>query len=219
MSVPSRPPVSTLWGHLLRKQTLASPSATIPLPPTAPLDKTGTSMRILLHDTQANFEKFSARVDALTTGMDDAKREIVTVKNLFQEEHDLLTTEVVDLVNRSQTQIQKSLGVPAQAEKLEMFRKDVDLRLDGLTKRIDDIQSVIRIQEPFVRAAERFEFFSLIKPILRPCTACLKRFRAFRSSKGRYSLPSCRCYLSCKPFLCTSTQREATSTKHGSKRH
>ncbi|KAJ7490300.1 hypothetical protein B0H11DRAFT_1719316 [Mycena galericulata] len=145
MSTPSRPPASTaLWGQLLRKNTLAAPSPAVPLPPTAPLDKTGTSMRILLHDTQANFDKFSTKIDALTSDIDDAKRELILVKDLFQREHETLTTDIVDLVNRSQTQIQKSLGDPAQATNLESFRKDVDSRLDGLCKRIDDIQSVIQ---------------------------------------------------------------------------
>ncbi|KAJ7180361.1 hypothetical protein C8R43DRAFT_1056544 [Mycena crocata] len=144
MSTPSRTPAaSVLWGHLLRKNTLAGPPAA-PLPPTAPLDKTGTSMRILLHDTQANFEKFSVKVDTLTSGIDQAKREIGIVKDLFQADRESLTLDVVDLVNRSQTQIQKSLGDPAQAPILESFRKEVDARLDGLSKRFDDLQAVIR---------------------------------------------------------------------------
>ncbi|KAJ7498667.1 hypothetical protein FB451DRAFT_1202673 [Mycena latifolia] len=146
MSTPSRPSASTvLWGQLLRKNTLAAPSA-VPLPPTAPLDKTGTSMRILLYDTQSNFEKFSTKVDTLTSGINEAKREIVMVKDLFQREHESLTMDVVDLVNRSQTQILKSLGEPAQATTLETFRKAVNGRLDGLTKRIDDMQSFNQTQ-------------------------------------------------------------------------
>ncbi|KAJ7044601.1 hypothetical protein C8F04DRAFT_1068854 [Mycena alexandri] len=146
MTTPSRPPPSNaLWGQLLRKNTLAVP-ATVPLPPTAPLDKTGTSMRILLHDTQANFENFSTRVDTLTSGIENAKREIVVVKDLFQGAQESLTNDVVDLVNRSQTQIQKSLGSPAQATALDLFRKDVDVRLDGLSKRIDDMQSFNQTQ-------------------------------------------------------------------------
>ncbi|KAJ7094528.1 hypothetical protein B0H15DRAFT_829917 [Mycena belliarum] len=97
MSTPSRPPASAaLWGQLLRKNTLATPSM-VPVPPTAPLDKTGTSMRILLHDTQANFEKFSAKVDTLTSGITEAKREIVIVRDLFQREHEAHTMDVVDL--------------------------------------------------------------------------------------------------------------------------
>ncbi|KAJ7653470.1 hypothetical protein B0H17DRAFT_395341 [Mycena rosella] len=146
MAAESRPPASAaLWGQLLRKNTLAAPSV-VPLPPTAPLDRTGTSMRILLHDTQANFEKFSTKVDTLTSGINEAKREIVIVKDLFQRERESLTLDVVDLVNRSQTQIQKSIGEPAQASTVELFRKDVDGRLDGLTKRIDDMQSFNQTQ-------------------------------------------------------------------------
>ncbi|KAF7355542.1 hypothetical protein MSAN_01471300 [Mycena sanguinolenta] len=154
---------NALWGQLLRKNTLAAPP-TVPLPPTAPLDKTGTSMRILLHDTQANFEKFATRVDTLTSEIDEAKREIVIVKDLLQGSQESLSMDIVDLgmfqsnavyvrdseggkqVNRSQTQIQKSLGDPAQAPALELFRKDVDARLDGLSKRIDDMQSFSQTQ-------------------------------------------------------------------------
>ncbi|KAK7061958.1 hypothetical protein R3P38DRAFT_2832540 [Favolaschia claudopus] len=138
-------PGNALWGQLLRKNTLATPS-TVPVPPTAPLDKTGTSMRILLHDTQTNFEKFSARVERLTSGIDDTKRELVIVKDLFQGAQESLTLDIVDLVNRTQTQIQNSLGEPAQVAALELLRKDVDARLDGLSQRIDDMQSFNQTQ-------------------------------------------------------------------------
>ena len=97
---PQRPPTSTaLWAHLLRKDTLApsSNSSGLSNPPIAPLDKTGTSMRILLHDTQSNFEKFSARVDKLYAGVAEAKEEIMMVKTLFQGEHEILNGEMVDL--------------------------------------------------------------------------------------------------------------------------
>lgn len=98
MSIPSHPPASNaLWGQLLSRNTFAAAPATVPLPPTAPLDKTGTSMRILLHDTQANFERFSIKVDTLTSGMDEAKREIVIVKNLFEGAQESLTSDIVDL--------------------------------------------------------------------------------------------------------------------------
>ncbi|KAJ7241889.1 hypothetical protein B0H12DRAFT_1236850 [Mycena haematopus] len=103
-------------------------------------------MRILLHDTQANFEKFATRVDTLTSEIDEAKRELVIVKDLFQGAQESLSMDIVDLVNRSQTQIQKSMGDPAQATALELFRKDVDARLDGLSKRIDDMQSFNQTQ-------------------------------------------------------------------------
>jgi len=54
-------------------------------------------MRILLHDTQSNFEKFSARVDKLYAGVAEAKEEIMMVKTLFQGEHEILNGEMVDL--------------------------------------------------------------------------------------------------------------------------
>jgi hypothetical protein len=93
------PPASTpLWAHLFRRDVASlPPDPGITITPAAPLDKNGTSMRLLLHDTQANFEKFSERVDKLTTGVEDAKKEIILVKQLFQQEHEQLDTDIVDL--------------------------------------------------------------------------------------------------------------------------
>jgi hypothetical protein len=54
-------------------------------------------MRILLHDTRANIEKFSSRVDILTNGVSEAKREIVTMQKLFQEDHEKIIEQTVDL--------------------------------------------------------------------------------------------------------------------------
>lgn len=45
-------------------------------------------------------------------------------------------------VNRSQTQIQKSLGVPAQNEQVERLSKDLIAHLEALDKRLDAIHSV-----------------------------------------------------------------------------
>lgn len=98
--IPHRPPGSTaLWAHLLRKNTAipSSQNSNITHTPIAPLDKSGTSMRILLHDTQANFEKFSNRVDKLTSSIDDAKNEIVLVQRLFEEDREKLSAEHVTL--------------------------------------------------------------------------------------------------------------------------
>lgn len=92
------PASSVLWAHLLRKDTLAAPpSSDIPLPPIAPTDRTGTSLRILLHDTQAHVERFSERVEKLTKGVDEAKQELGLTKTLFQREHEELTNEMYNL--------------------------------------------------------------------------------------------------------------------------
>ena len=98
---PQRSAASTaLWAHLLRKDIPAisqNSSSTPTNLPIAPLDKAGTSMRILLHDTQANLEKFSERVDKLASGVSETKTEMVTMQKLFQEDHEQLVGQIVDL--------------------------------------------------------------------------------------------------------------------------
>ena len=86
-----------LWAHLQRKDTSSLPSSGLPVPPLAPIDKTSTSLRLLLHDTQSHFETFSDRVDQLTTSVENAKREIVQTKSLFEKEHEELGNEVYAL--------------------------------------------------------------------------------------------------------------------------
>ncbi|PFH51030.1 hypothetical protein AMATHDRAFT_122148, partial [Amanita thiersii Skay4041] len=110
--------------------------------PLTPLDKNATSMRVLLHDTQANFEKFSTRVDNFLNGLAETKSEINLVKSLFERGQETLTNDIIDLVNRCQSQIQKTLGSPAQASGMEQLSKDINQRLDCLDKRLDAIQTV-----------------------------------------------------------------------------
>ncbi|KAG6845018.1 hypothetical protein H0H87_001539 [Tephrocybe sp. NHM501043] len=142
--IPPRTPASTsLWAHLLRKDTQRPPSSAGPvLPPIAPLDKNGTSMRILLHDTQAHLDKFSASADKLLAGVNEATCQISTVNTLFQREHEALTEDLVDLVNRSQTQLQTTIGAPAQVERLETLSKDLTMHFEATEKRLDAIQSL-----------------------------------------------------------------------------
>ncbi|KAG6827658.1 hypothetical protein H0H92_010881 [Tricholoma furcatifolium] len=146
--IPPRTSASTtLWAHLLRKDTQRdTQKPDIPLPPITPLDKNGTSMRVLLHDTQAYLDKFSTRADSLLTGVDEAKQEISLVKTLFQREHDALTDELVDLVNRAQTQLQTSIGCPAQADRLDGLSRDFNMHLEALEKRLDAIQQIGQTQ-------------------------------------------------------------------------
>jgi hypothetical protein len=54
-------------------------------------------MRILLHDTQANLEKFSERIDKMTNGVSETKREMMTMQKLFQEDQEKLVGQIVDL--------------------------------------------------------------------------------------------------------------------------
>lgn len=85
---------SNLWAHVFGKAS-DTPSST--LPPLGPLDKTATSTRVLLYDTQANLEKFSARVDTLLKGFSEAKSEVKFVKSLFERDREALTNDITDL--------------------------------------------------------------------------------------------------------------------------
>ena len=160
-----------IWSHLFGKDKLAAPpnSEVVP-PPLAPIDKNGTSTRILLHDTRGHLERFSVRTDKLFSSVEETKREITTVNTLFQRERETLRNDLVDLggflstrmldnlhhicayihwtfldpvsVNRSQTELQKAIGNPAQTPTLERLAKDVDQRFEALDKRVDAIQAV-----------------------------------------------------------------------------
>ncbi|KAJ3901772.1 hypothetical protein F5879DRAFT_806703 [Lentinula edodes] len=134
---------SVLWAHLLRKDVLSSPTKTdLPLPPLAPVDKSATSTRILLLDTQAHLQKFGQVVDDLTSKVDNAKHEIVTVKTLFQQDREVFMNDIVDRLNRNQSEIQKSMGKLAQTSGLEDVQKILELRLQNMDQRLDSLQMV-----------------------------------------------------------------------------
>ncbi|KIY62718.1 hypothetical protein CYLTODRAFT_316738, partial [Cylindrobasidium torrendii FP15055 ss-10] len=131
---------STLWAHLQQKD--ASLGTGIALPPMAPVDKTSTSMRILLHDTQAHFETFSDRVEKLTTTLEDTQKDIPLTKNLFEKEHENLSNEVYGLANRCQMEIVKAVGQPLQAPAAGAMHQEMQLRLESIDRRIDSMQLV-----------------------------------------------------------------------------
>ncbi|KAF9266771.1 hypothetical protein L218DRAFT_857569 [Marasmius fiardii PR-910] len=135
---------SVLWAHLLCKENFSSSStpSVVPMPPLGPMDKNATSTRILLHDTQANLQQFAERVDKMTDGLNATKQEISAVSTLFKQEHETLVGEMVDLVNRCQTEIKKPLGQPAQSDKLGELQKILELRLDSMDRRLDILQMV-----------------------------------------------------------------------------
>ncbi|KAH8103827.1 hypothetical protein BXZ70DRAFT_665670 [Cristinia sonorae] len=147
----SRSSLPPLWTQLLHRNppafNLAAGSA--PMPPIAPVDKAGTSVRILLHDTQVQFEKFSERVVKLTDGVEVAKREVVTMQKLFEREHERILDEMVELANRCQTQIQKSIGTPAQVSRVDELHtklSSIDGRVAALDHKIDMLQMLNQTQ-------------------------------------------------------------------------
>lgn len=110
--IPSLPsPAHRLWSHILSGSEKASehrngrgvPTPIIPpeVPPPnfplAPSDKIATSMRILLHDTQMNFEIFSKRVDTLLSTVSDAKNETKTINEKFERRYDKMLGDVIDI--------------------------------------------------------------------------------------------------------------------------
>ncbi|OBZ66949.1 hypothetical protein A0H81_13081 [Grifola frondosa] len=172
----ARPTASTaLWGHLLRKdvtsQTLSNGIPASSFSPITPLDKAGSSMRILLHDTQANLERFSDRVIKMTGSVDETKRELVTVRELFQQEHEQLVDEIVNLVNRCQTEVQKSVGNPAQRENVNEIHKDlssVDTKLESLDKKIDILHMLNQTQSQALQTLQdqQMQILAALAPIL-----------------------------------------------------
>ena len=93
----------TLWAHLLHRSvpSLASsplhPRNSVNAPSITPIDKSSTSIRILLHDTQANLEKFSDRLDSLLCGVGEAKREVIRVASGLDEEKEKMLGEMTEL--------------------------------------------------------------------------------------------------------------------------
>ncbi|KAF8998532.1 hypothetical protein BDQ17DRAFT_1309102 [Cyathus striatus] len=142
---PEKDPSRSLWEHICRKESLPPPPLPKPNPifiPTGPMDKHATSMRVLLHDTQLNFENFAKHTEKLLKEVGESKNEIKVLKALFEREHETLTGEIMDLVNRCQTQIQKSLGTPAQASHLSQIQKEIELRLSNFDERLESIKMV-----------------------------------------------------------------------------
>ncbi|KAF8199107.1 hypothetical protein BJ912DRAFT_1020382 [Pholiota molesta] len=144
--LPPRPLTAStpLWAHILEPKTrLPTKLSEMPsvIPPPAPLDKNATSMRILLHDTQANLEKFGEHVQRLVEGVKETKHEIKTTNTLFERDRETLVGDITDLVNRSQKEIQKAIGSPATNDCVQSFFKDVSGRLTELDHRINAIQA------------------------------------------------------------------------------
>ncbi|KAF8647750.1 hypothetical protein AX16_006585 [Volvariella volvacea WC 439] len=146
-----------LWAHILKKDRNTAPALTsqesgtlsgsstassgtgpnsfnIPL---APIDKAATSMRILLHDTQINFEKFSSRVDTLINHVSQAKQKIHVANDLAKRGQDKFSNQIYDTASRTRVEIQNALGSPAQAEKLEILTKDLCNWFQSTEKRLD----------------------------------------------------------------------------------
>ncbi|GJE93323.1 hypothetical protein PsYK624_094820 [Phanerochaete sordida] len=171
-----KPSVSqALWGHLRQmnvppalKSVAASTSAMTPI---TPVDKTGTSMRMLLHDTQATLEKFSGHIEKLAGRVDDAKREVTTAHKVFQHGHEKMLEDNAALLNRCQTEIQRSLGKPAQATALDQMRQKLatlDGKVDALDRRVDALHMLNQTQLKALHAIQdqQVQLLTALAPVL-----------------------------------------------------
>lgn len=218
---------SGLWGHLMRSTVSQAPSSTTTTSsttlgrhaaPVAPLDKAGASTRILLHDTQAHLEKFTERVGVLATGFENAKQELSTVQKLYHDEHEQLVDRMIGLgkcsvactslvysdslclANRCQTELQKTIGNPAQTADVREVSKDLSTfatRLETLDKKIDTL-NVVRVVHPNTRR-DCMHSCSLHSSTRRN----FKLYKPSKTSKVKSWPLSCRSYPCSKRSLCT----------------
>lgn len=125
---------SKLWGHLLpQKQSSQRPELCPPglAHPVVPTDKTGTSVRILLHDTRANLEEFSTRVQKLTNHIDETKREISDLHILFQNDHENVIEKTVGLGRFNWVYICVSSMPPMRMSGSGIIRPELGKRLSS----------------------------------------------------------------------------------------
>lgn len=96
MSTERKTAPNALWAYLLQKDLPASSefSVTPMIPAMAPVDRTNTSMRMLIHDMQATLEKFSTRVDTLLINVKDAKTEVVNCNRISEGERERVLDEI-----------------------------------------------------------------------------------------------------------------------------
>lgn len=137
---------NVLWGHL-RKDAGGWGCMPSTNPPLFPQDKTATSMRMLIHDTQSSLEKFSERLDRLMTRVDDCRCQVINANKLLENERDKMLTEMVDIASNSQRQLKTHVGTPAQKDALELVHTSqsaTESNLRGLEKRIDALQTLFQ---------------------------------------------------------------------------
>ncbi|KAF8624030.1 hypothetical protein AX17_007236 [Amanita inopinata Kibby_2008] len=231
LGLPPRPaPSAMLWSQILGKEPNSSHKASQPdpaLPPLTPIDKNATSMRILLHDTQANFEKFSLHVDKLLNNFSETKSEITLVKTLFERDRETLTNDMIDLVNRCQTQIQKTVGAPAQSPVLDQLSKDVSQRLENLDKRLDALQTLSQTHaqslQTHIQAVQSIQeqqctILAVITPLLPLIQAIPLHIDSAKNALSDLFRKQTPCYAKANQATQTSPKTQPLSTRSPSKR-
>lgn len=117
-------------------------------------------------------------------------------------------------MNRSQLEIQKTIGKPAQASKSEDLQKIVELRLEGMDQRLAAMQMVFAHQSDFSACGLLTPAISSVKHILTSCRARCKRSNPYKSNKPLSSVQLLLYFPYCKAFHCISTLYEPASRNH-----
>jgi hypothetical protein len=100
MSAQTGPETQILWTQLLPLPTIRplgprNGIAGVLTPPSLlPSDKAGTTLRLLLQDTQCSLEKFSTRLDTLFLGLEQSNQSISRAGSLLEDSRDAVTTDV-----------------------------------------------------------------------------------------------------------------------------
>ncbi|KAG2346701.1 hypothetical protein BDR05DRAFT_906216, partial [Suillus weaverae] len=141
------------------------------IPAMAPVDRTNTSMRMLIHDMQATLEKFSTRVDTLLINVKDAKTEVVNCNRISESERDRVLDEISNSSKKVQTELKACIGAPSQASSLELIQKSqssAENSIQALDKRIDAIQTLIQSQNHAMQAIQdqQHSILTAVLPLL-----------------------------------------------------
>ncbi|OSD05476.1 hypothetical protein PYCCODRAFT_1241398 [Trametes coccinea BRFM310] len=198
---------TALWGHLLRKtgtsdvppssitstSTLGKPTLSVD-----PIDRASASTRILLHDTQAQLEKFTDRLLHLTSDIDNAKRELVSVQKLYCDDHEQILDKMVALANRSQTELQKTIGSPAQRSELDKVAANVcnlSAKLEALDKKLDHLIMLNATQSQALQTIhnQQGQLLMTLAPILPLLQAVPLHIENARNQLTDNILGHCRC--------------------------
>ncbi|KAF9785306.1 hypothetical protein BJ322DRAFT_1006148, partial [Thelephora terrestris] len=164
---------STLWAHLLNKDTTASGLGLKPglaaVEPTgsAPADKAGSSVRILLHDTQATIEKFSERVEKLVSDAEDSRQKLLA-RNEEVNDEALQLPDPGLLVGRTETTLQSCIREPAQASALVELRQSLSSSLDALNQKVEAVQTLAHINTQALQTIkdQQLQILTAIIPLL-----------------------------------------------------
>ncbi|KAG1723244.1 uncharacterized protein EDB91DRAFT_1255718 [Suillus paluster] len=181
---------NALWAYLLQKDLPASndSSATPMIPPLAPIDRTNTSMRMLIHDMQATLESslrewtlcsLTSRTQRLkwrtVTGYQRANVNVCSTRSRIatpeKRKRDGPIFSSLLLAKKVQTELKACIGAPSQASTLELVQKSqssAESSIQALDKRIDAIQTLIQTQNHAMQAIQdqQHSILTAVLPLL-----------------------------------------------------